>query len=61
MDFVFLFCYSMGSYGLGWIGDKVNLKYYLLTSTVGSSIVFSLLAVPTVLGGAWSTTGAFFL
>lgn len=39
----------MGSYLLGWLGDKMNLKYYLMISTLGSSIVFSLLAWPSLL------------
>lgn len=49
IDFCFLFCYSLGSYLLGWLGDKMNLKYYLMISTIGSSLVFSCLAWPSLL------------
>lgn len=45
IDFVFLFCYASGSYGLGWVGDKVNLKYYLAVSTLGSSLAFAMIAL----------------
>jgi len=38
-DFTFLLFYSIGSYLLGWIGDRVDLRLFILVSSLVTAVV----------------------
>ncbi len=45
VDFTFLFCYAASMLSLGWIGDRVDLRFYIAIGLVGSALAVGTLAI----------------